>query len=158
AEPYHSLVKVRRGSGRVAHPDVRLDVDAAAVFDAHRDEPARDEIVPVVGEGEPRPVLPLPDAALDPHRRRADLEERGAQLRVHPQPGIEGEAVVPRPPGVALHRYERVALLPRRAHRRDERRIAVLTGQAAHRLDEMGPETLALATAVDHGDHRGEDV
>ncbi len=34
----------------------------------------------------------------------------------------------------------------------------MLTGEAAHRLDEMRREALALAAAVDHGDHRGEDV
>ncbi len=37
AEPYHSLVKVVSGSGRVAHPDVRLEVDAVTGLDAHGD-------------------------------------------------------------------------------------------------------------------------
>src|SRR4029079_19521730 len=73
-------------------------------------------------------------------------------------PRIEREAVLPRPPGVTLHRDERVALLPRRPDGRDERRIPMLAGEAAHRLDEMRRETLTLAAAVDHGDHRGEDV
>ena len=31
-------------------------------------------------------------------------------------------------------------------------------GEAAHRLDELRRETLALAAAVDHGDHRREHV
>ena len=34
----------------------------------------------------------------------------------------------------------------------------MLAGEAAHRLDELRRETLTLAAAVDHGDHRGEDV
>src|SRR4029077_4282283 len=60
---------------RMSNPDVGLDVDATAVLEVHRDECARDDVVAVLGEHHPRPLLPLCARARDRHRARREGEE-----------------------------------------------------------------------------------
>ena len=57
--------------------------------------------------------------AADHHRPRRGREDLAADELVDTEPGIEVRAVVAPPAHVLLDRDERVALLPRRAHRRD---------------------------------------
>src|SRR5438094_266920 len=70
----------------VSHPDVGLDVEAAAVLEVHRDERARHDVVAVVREGHARPLLPLRARAHDRHRAWGAGEHLSAEPLVRSQP------------------------------------------------------------------------
>ena len=77
---------------------------------------------------------------------------------MHAEPRVERKAVVASPRRVALHRDQRVALLPRRTDGCDERGKAVAAREVAHRADQERREPLALAFPVDDRHGRRQDV
>ena len=80
--------------------------------------------VAVRGEAHLRPLLPVRDRRLDQHRARRRRHDLAAGALVHADPRVEVRAVVAAPLHVALDRDQRIALLQRRAHRRDHGREA----------------------------------
>jgi hypothetical protein len=77
---------------------------------------------------------------------------------VDAHPRVEEEAVRAPPLRVALDRDERVALLPARAHRRDQRAETVAARDPEHRLERGRAEPTPLEAARDHDHERAEDV
>src|SRR5690348_6853864 len=100
----------------MAHPDIRLDVDAAAVLEVHGYERAGHDVVAVLGKDHARPFLPLRARARDRQRAWRQGEELAAEPLVRAQPGVVREAVGAAPARVAVQPDERVALLPGGAH------------------------------------------
>src|SRR5581483_4429528 len=68
----------------VSNPDVGLDVVAAAVLEVHRHEGAGDDVVAVLGEVQPRPLLPVGARGDDRHRARRAGEKLAAKALVRP--------------------------------------------------------------------------
>ena len=76
----------------------------------------------------------------------------GANAFVDPHPGIEELSVFATPPNIALDRSQRVAVLPRRAHRRHQVLEPMALGEGAHRSEDIGghaptPASLGVSAA-----------
>src|SRR5947209_14472407 len=94
------------GPERVAHPDVRLDVEplVAVPVDLDGNERPGNDVASALGKRHARPPFPLGDRAGNPHRLGGDPEHLGPESLVHPQPRVEEGAVVATPRGVAPDR------------------------------------------------------
>src|SRR5688500_13995126 len=132
------MERTRTGSAyAVAHPHVRLPVLAPVGLagDLERGERVREDVRAALGQRKLDPLLPLGHRPRDVQRARNRLEDLGAEADVEADPGVERETVLSLPRRIAVDGRERVALLPRRAERRDQAAEAAPGRDVAHAAD-----------------------
>ena len=142
------------------HPDVRLDVHPDPGPHAQRSEHAREPRSRRRPGAASRSTPPSPQ----PGPRSASTRARAARISppdalVDAHPRVEVRAIVPPPDDVALDRDQRVAVLERRAHRRDQVAKPMRRGRrrASHR--SCARPDRSAAPVGQHADReRGEAV
>ena len=140
----------------MTHPDVRFDVEADPVLEAHGDETPVDDVLTVLGKRHARPLFPVGDRRLDAHRLGRDGEHLRAEPLVRAQPRIEQGSVRAPPGRETLHRDERIALLERRPNGSDQAVETLLAREGAHVLQHHAAERPAAVLGVDHHLDRAE--
>src|SRR5437764_1045174 len=88
--------------GRMSQPDVRLDVRAVAALEPNGGQRARHDVVAVLGELQPGPLLPLLARSRDRHRARSRIEHLCADALMRADPWVVVEAVLSAPLRVVL--------------------------------------------------------
>ena len=130
----------------------------AFAVDMHGGKPAGEPVVAALGEGHARPVLPLGGGTRDPQRQRFGFQDGGSDPLVDAHPGVKQPAVGTPPARVPLDRHKRVAFLPARPDRRDQRLQAVAAGDIAHRAHGGHAHPPALDVPRNHNHERAEHV
>ena len=102
----------------------------------HRSQSSREYVPPSSGEQRIGPTLPLGHRCRDFEGPRLASEDPAPQSLVRAQPRVEQEAVVATPLAVALYGCQRIAILPARSHRGQERSKSMELSDGAQGRDE----------------------